>query len=400
MARIAVYVTGSIAAYKAVSVVRDLQRAGHEVRVAQTKAAQQFVGPATWGSLTHHPVVDDLWAMSAEGQVPHVHLADWSDLALVVPASADVLAKMASGLADDAVTSALLATQARRLVVPAMNSHMWANPATQRNVAQLKKDGVHFLEPTDGMLAEGYAGKGRMPEPATISKWVDSFLNKSNALTKKRVVVTAGGTREPLDPVRFIGNRSSGKMGIAIAKAAALRGADVNLIVGQVSVEVPHHPNIRVQRVETTEELFEKVDLAFEKADALVMAAAVADFRLAKPNEQKIKKDQNGNLTLQLVKTTDILKVMGQKKGKRLVVGFAAETEHLLENGTAELARKNADLIVANDITKAGSGFGKDTNQVTIISRDQDPVEWPQMSKRAVAEHLIDLIGQRLTERK
>lgn len=334
--------------------------------------------------------------MSEEGQIPHVHLADWSDLALVVPASADVIAKMAAGLADDAVTSALLATQAPRLVVPAMNSHMWQNPATQRNVTQLLADGVHFLEPADGMLAEGYTGMGRMPEVSTIIAWVAEFLTTGNALAGKRLVVTAGGTREPLDPVRFIGNRSSGKMGIAIAKAAANQGAQVELIVGSVSVDLPNDAGITVRQVETTEELLAAVDQAFEGADALVMAAAVADFRMEAVSDQKIKKDAHGELILKLVKTPDILKTMGQKKGHRLVVGFAAETTALVENGMAELKKKNADLIVANDVTKVGSGFGADTNQVTILAADQTPQTWPKLSKAAVAKRLVALIGQRL----
>lgn len=314
----------------------------------------------------------------------------------MVPASADVIAKMAAGLADDAVTSALLATQAPRLVVPAMNSHMWQNPATQRNVTQLLADGVHFLEPADGMLAEGYTGMGRMPEVSTIIAWVAEFLTTGNALAGKRLVVTAGGTREPLDPVRFIGNRSSGKMGIAIAKAAANQGAQVELIVGSVSVDLPNDAGITVRQVETTEELLAAVDQAFEGADALVMAAAVADFRMEAVSDQKIKKDAHGELILKLVKTPDILKTMGQKKGHRLVVGFAAETTALVENGMAELKKKNADLIVANDVTKVGSGFGADTNQVTILAADQAPQTWPKLSKAAVAKRLVALIGQRL----
>ncbi|MGL5104797.1 MAG: bifunctional phosphopantothenoylcysteine decarboxylase/phosphopantothenate--cysteine ligase CoaBC, partial [Limosilactobacillus fermentum] len=303
---------------------------------------------------------------------------------------------MAAGLADDAVTSALLATQAPRLVVPAMNSHMWQNPATQRNVTQLLADGVHFLEPADGMLAEGYTGMGRMPEVSTIIAWVAEFLTTGNALAGKRLVVTAGGTREPLDPVRFIGNRSSGKMGIAIAKAAANQGAQVELIVGSVSVDLPNDAGITVRQVETTEELLAAVDQAFEGADALVMAAAVADFRMEAVSDQKIKKDAHGELILKLVKTPDILKTMGQKKGHRLVVGFAAETTALVENGMAELKKKNADLIVANEVTKVGSGFGADTNQVTILAADQAPQTWPKLSKAAVAKRLVALIGQRL----
>lgn len=396
MAKIAVYMTGSVAAFKAVSVVRDLERAGHQVRVAMTEAAERFVGPATLASLTHRPVVDDLWKTASDGSIPHVELADWADLALVVPASADVLAKMAHGLADDAVSAALLATAAPRVVVPAMNSHMWANPATQRNLFRLQADGVVVMAPDEGALAEGYNGRGRLPEPAAIADFVLSQLPQSGPLTGRRLVVTAGGTREPVDPVRFIGNRSSGKMGIAIARAAAAAGARVDLIVGQVTADLPFNPQIQVTKVETTEQMLAAVATAFKTADGLVMAAAVADFRPAAVDHHKIKKDAQGGVQLNLVKTPDILQTMGEKKGDRLVVGFAAESDHLVENAAGELVKKHADLIVANDITKTGSGFGADTNQVTILRPTAAPQPWPKLSKAAVADRLVALIGQQL----
>lgn len=396
MAKIAVYMTGSVAAYKAVQVVRDLQRAGHQVRVAMTAAAEHFVGSATLASLTHQPVVDDLWQVTNDGQIPHVALADWSDLALVVPASADLLAKMAQGLADDAVSAALLATTAPRIVVPAMNSHMWANPATQRNLFRLQEDGVVVMAPVAGPLAEGYPGPGRLPEPAAITALVLSHLSGTGPLSGQRLVVTAGGTQEPIDPVRFIGNRSSGKMGIAIAQAAAAAGATVDLIVGHVQTALPEDPRIRVTQVTTTEQMLTAVDQAFTAATGLVMAAAVADFRPQTVPTQKIKKTAPGGLRLDLVKTPDILQTMGEKKGKRLIVGFAAESDHLIANAQAELLKKHADLMVANDITQAGSGFGTDTNQVTILSPTAAPEVWPQLTKSAVANRLVARISQQL----
>lgn len=405
MAKIAVHMTGGIAVYKAVEVVRGLQKQGHEVRVAMTKNAARFVGPATLAALIKHPVLIDQWSATLNGQVPHIELADWSDLALVVPATANILAKMANGLADDAVSATLLATSAPKMAVPAMNVHMWNNPATQRNIAQLKQDGVIIMEPADGMLAEGYAGKGRMPEPAEIVKQVQNCLTKqplqssaaNGQLKGKTIVVTAGGTREALDPVRYLGNRSSGKMGIAIAQAAAASGAKVELIVGSVSVELPQSPNIAITTALSTQAMADAVSQKFAHADALIMAAAVADFRPAVLADQKIKKHGDGTLTLHLVPTEDILATMGaQKKPGQAVIGFAAETNDLLQNANAKLAKKHADVIVANDVSKPGIGFGSDANAVTILRPNQAPLKWPRQSKQKIAAKIVDLANQLL----
>lgn len=398
MTKIAVHMTGGIAVYKAVEVVRGLQRQGHEVRVAMTQNAARFVGPATLAALTKQPVLIDQWAATLNGQVPHIELADWSELALVVPATANLLAKMAAGLADDAVSATLLATSAPKIVVPAMNVHMWNNPATQRNIAQLRQDNVMVMDPATGMLAEGYAGKGRMPEPAVIVKQVQDYLNNGNGPLKgKTLVVTAGGTREALDPVRYLGNRSSGKMGIAIAKAAVNAGARVELIVGSVSTELPHSDRITVTQALSTSAMAAAVSDKFQNADALIMAAAVADFQPAVLADQKIKKHGDGTLTLHLVPTEDILAKMGaQKRSNQVVIGFAAETNDLLQNANAKLQKKNADAIVANDVSDPGIGFGTDDNAVTILRPNQAPMRWSRQSKMMIAEKIVALTAKLL----
>lgn len=393
MAKIVVYVTGSVAAFKAVSVVRALQKQGHELQVVMTASAQEFIGQATFASVLHQPVLTDMWARTNQGHVPHIELADWAELAVVVPATANIIAKMANGLADDTATSTLLATTAPKLVVPAMNNHMWANQATQRNLALLEADGVKIMEPAEGLMAEGYAGKGRMPAVESIVATINDLL--AAPANGQRLVVTAGGTREPIDPVRFIGNRSSGKMGIEIARAAAQAGYQVDLIVGQVEVAVPKNERIKVTQVESTEAMYQAVDQAFEGADGLVMAAAVADYKVDHPADQKIKKTSaTYNLSLELTQGPDILATMGAKKRTgQIVMGFAAETDHLDDHAQAKLTRKHADVIVGNNVSQAGSGFGTDTNQVTIYQPNQAPQQWKQMSKAAVAQGLIQLIS-------
>lgn len=395
--KITVHMTGGIAVYKAVEVVRGLQKRGHEVRVAMTQNATKFVGAVTLASLTKYPVLTDQWTATLQGKVPHIELADWSELALVVPATANVLAKMAQGIADDAVTATLLATKAPKIVVPAMNVHMWNNPATQRNIAQLKQDGVMVMEPADGLLAEGYTGKGRMPEPEAIVDFAERQSQTSSLLTGKRVVITAGGTRENLDPVRYLGNRSSGKMGIAIAQAAADAGAQVDLIIGNISVPIPQRTNINVISALSTEEMAQTVREHFAEADLLIMAAAVADFKPVVVADHKIKKRGDGQLTLHLVPTEDILAQMGaDKRAGQVVIGFAAETNDLMKNANAKLMKKHADMIVANDVSRTDIGFGVDTNAVTILRPNQAPESWPRQSKGMVAKKLIRMAAEML----
>lgn len=389
MAKVAVYMTGGIAMYKAVQVVRNLEKEGHEVRVIMTKNAERFVTSNTLAALTKYPVLDNLWSKENEASVPHVHLARWTELALVVPATANFIAKMANGIADDAASTTMLATSAPILIVPAMNDQMWNNPATQRNLQFLKNNQVQIMEPAVGMLAEGYAAKGRMPEPDQISAWVEDLLNKKEILKGKTIVVTAGGTEEAIDPVRFIGNRSSGKMGIAIAQAAANMGAKVKLVYGNVTIPLPQDKNIELFPAPSSEDMLMQVKQEFNRSDILIMAAAVADWRMKKVADHKLKKQADqATLELTLVKTKDILReVAKQKNPDQVVVGFAAETNDLLKNAEKKLREKGADMIVANDVSQ--NVFGSDKDKVTILRQNGTIEEWPEMSKKEIASKLL-----------
>ena len=389
MAKVAVYMTGGIAMYKAVQVVRNLEKAGHEVRVIMTKNAERFVTSNTLAALTKYPVLDNLWSKENEASVPHVHLARWTELALVVPATANFIAKMANGIADDAASTTMLATSAPKLIVPTMNDQMWNNPATQRNLQFLKENQVQIMEPAVGMLAEGYAAKGRMPEPDQISAWVEDLLNKKEILKGKTIVVTAGGTEEAIDPVRFIGNRSSGKMGIAIAQVAANMGAKVKLVYGNVTIPLPQNKNIELFPAPSSEDMLMQVKQEFNRSDILIMAAAVADWRMKKVADHKLKKQADqATLELTLVKTKDILReVAKQKNPDQVVVGFAAETNNLLKNAEKKLREKGADMIVANDVSQ--NVFGSDKDKVTILRQNGTIEEWPEMSKKEIASKLL-----------
>ena len=389
MAKVAVYMTGGIAMYKAVQVVRNLEKEGHEVRVIMTKNAERFVTSNTLAALTKYPVLDNLWSKENEASVPHVHLARWTELALVVPATANFIAKMANGIADDAASTTMLATSAPKLIVPAMNDQMRNNPAIQRNLQFLKNNQVQIMEPAVGMLAEGYAAKGRMPEPDQISAWVEDLLNKKEILKGKTIVVTAGGTEEAIDPVRFIGNRSSGKMGIAIAQAAANMGAKVKLVYGNVTIPLPQDKNIELFPAPSSEDMLMQVKQEFNRSDILIMAAAVADWRMKKVADHKLKKQADqATLELTLVKTKDILReVAKQKNPDQVVVGFAAETNDLLKNAEKKLREKGADMIVANDVSQ--NVFGSDKDKVTILRQNGTIEEWPEMSKKEMASKLL-----------
>ena len=389
MAKVAVYMTGGIAMYKAVQVVRNLEKEGHEVRVIMTKNAERFVTSNTLAALTKYPVLDNLWSKENEASVPHVHLARWTELALVVPATANFIAKMANGIADDAASTTMLATSAPILIVPAMNDQMWNNPATQHNLQFLKNNQVQIMEPAVGMLAEGYAAKGRMPEPDQISAWVEDLLNKKEILKGKTIVVTAGGTEEAIDPVRFIGNRSSGKMGIAIAQAAANMGAKVKLVYGNVTIPLPQNKNIELFPAPSSEDMLMQVKQEFNRSDILIMAAAVADWRMKKVADHKLKKQADqATLELTLVKTKDILReVAKQKNPDQVVVGFAAETNNLLKNAEKKLREKGADMIVANDVSQ--NVFGSDKDKVTILRQNGTIEEWPEMSKKEIASKFL-----------
>lgn len=395
-----IYITGSIAAYKAISVVRDFQKEGHEVRVAMTEEAVHLIGTQTLAALTKHPVLTDLWKENRADKIQHIELADWTDIAVVVPATANFIAKIANGIADDAASTTFLATAAPKYVIPAMNSHMWSNRAFQRNLQQLKQDGIFVMDPDTGRLAEGYNGKGRMPEPAAIMNWVNSSLQVNDELAGKKVVITAGGTVSPLDPVRYLGNRSSGKMGLALANAALRAGAEVVLIVGHVSVPIPASSKMTVIHVETTEEMLAAVKKAFSTADALIMAAAVADYEPVNYIDHKIKKqDQGDKLKIYLKETPDILKTMGSlKQEQQVVVGFAAETNDLLENATKKLKNKNADMIVANNVSQGV--FGSDRDKVTVLRKDKANENIAETTKVEIAKKIITLVAEELESRK
>lgn len=388
--KITVYLTGGIACYKAVQVVRDLEKMGNEVRVVMTKNAEKFVSSQTLAALTKAPVLDDLWQKDTEDSIPHIHLARWTELAVVVPATANFIAKMANGIADDAASTTILATDAKKIVIPAMNDQMWNNAATKKNVAFLKKNNIHFIEPVTGLLAEGYVAKGRMPEVNSIVEDISRLIHPSKKLVGKKIVITAGGTREAIDPVRYIGNRSSGKMGTALAEVAQEAGAEVTLIYGSVSVELPTKVNL--VHVEDTEEMLEKVREYFAKADVLIMAAAVADWKLEKVANQKLKKkpDQQ-TLTLNFVKTPDILLEMGlRKRANQTVIGFAAETTNLLENASKKLQTKHADYIIANNVS--ADRFGSDKNKAWILDKKQKVQELPRISKKELARKILKLV--------
>lgn len=398
MAKIVVHITGSIAAFKAVTVVRMLQKAGHQVRVAMTKSATKLIGPATLASLTHYPVMTDLWAPSTKGEIPHIELADWADYSLVVPASADIIAKMANGIADDPVSTTLLATPSPVVVVPAMNTHMWQQPATQRNIARLIQDGKIIMQPVHGKLAEGYVGDGRMPEPVDVVNYFDRVIHQSNELAGKRIIVSLGGTLSPIDPVRYIGNRSSGKMGWAIAQAAYHMGAQVDVVAGRTSISLPKlGDRMTIYRVQTTQDMYETINQLFDKSNALIMAAAVADFKVTNYAEQKIKKVAGQEqINLQLEPNIDILKTFGEQKKGQLTIGFAAETQDMIENAQQKLTSKHADLIIANDVSQSDTGFNADTNKVTILRPGYDPESWDQDTKQAIGVKLMQLVNSML----
>lgn len=386
-------VTGGIAAYKVVEVVSRLKKLGAEVRVIMTRAAAEFVAPRTFQEITKNPVAVEMFTGTINFHVEHIALANFADLVLIAPATANFLAKAAHGIADDLLTTAVLATPAPLLVAPSMNTLMLENPATQKNLEILQSRGVKIIDAEIGLLACGTSGKGRLAEPENICAEIVKFF-APKTLAGKKILVTAGGTIEPIDPVRFIGNRSSGKMGYEIAKAAQVHGAEVTLISGNATVAPPK--NLKFIKVETAEQMHEKVLAEFDSVDAVIMSAAVSDYRAKSVFPQKIKKD-NEILTLELVKNTDILKELGQRKNHQLLVGFAAETGNLIAYAKDKIAEKNLDFIVANDVSKEGAGFSVDTNIAAIIDNAGNVENFPKMSKAELAEKIILRVAQSLT---
>lgn len=387
--KIVLGVTGGIAVYKAVDLVSRLRKAGCEVRVVMTEHAQQFVTPLTFKEISGNAVATSMWNANQEFNVEHIALANWADVFLVAPATANILAKMACGIADDLLSTTLLAAQAPIVVCPAMNTGMYQNPATQENIAKLQERGVTVMPPAFGHLACGTSGPGRLPEPQQIVEFMSAFFaGREGDLRGLRVLVTAAGTREPIDPVRYVGNRSSGKMGYAVAQMAAERGADVLLISGPSALAAP--PNVRVVNVETTNEMLEACLAAYGDVDIVIKAAAVADYRPRDVAGQKIKKKTDDALTVVMDKNPDILKTLGAKKEQQVLVGFAAETQNLLANAREKVVKKNLDMIVANDVTAAGAGFNSDTNIVKFLFANGDVRELEQMPKVDVANRILD----------
>jgi phosphopantothenoylcysteine decarboxylase/phosphopantothenate--cysteine ligase len=397
--RITLIIGGGIAAYKALDLIRRLKDRHLHVRCVLTKAAQQFVTPLAASALSHERVYTDLFDASSEFDAGHIRLARECELIVVAPATADLMAKMAQGHADDLASAILLATNRPILLAPAMNPLMWNNPATRRNVAQLERDGVAMVGPNAGEMAEaGEAGIGRMAEPTEIAAAAERFVRPAQPrpLAGKRVLVTAGPTHEPIDPVRYIANRSSGKQGFAIAAAAQAAGADVTLISGPVDLDDPK--GVTVRRVESAREMLHRVEAALP-VDIAIFAAAVADWRVANEGEQKLKKTTAGMPPLQLVENPDILATIAKLADKRpqLVIGFAAETEHLIDNAKAKLARKGCDWILANDVSPATGVMGGDRNTIHLLTREGAEISvdsWPVMTKEQVAAALVARIAK------
>ena len=400
MALIALGVTGGIGAYKSVEVCRGLQKRGHDVVAVMTRAATRFVGPLTFEAITRRPVITSQWKPGANADIEHIAIADEIALLLVAPCTANAIGKFANGIADDFLSSLYLATKAPVLIAPAMNTNMLGHDAVQRNLQTLAARGVRFVDPGEGYLACGWIGKGRLAESDEIVAAADRIVSpRDSALRGRRVVVTAGPTYEDIDPVRYVGNRSSGRMGFAIAAAAHARGANVTLVAGPTSVEPPLADE--VVRVRRAAEMRDVVLRAAEHADAVIMAAAVADYTPVAPAEEKIAKT-DAPLTLTLQRTPDILADLGRVSARRptplVLVGFAAETGDLLRKAREKRARKHVDLIVANDVTTPGAGFEVETNAVTIIGADQEQT-LPLQSKARVAEAILDRVEQLLKTR-
>lgn len=384
--KVLVGITGGIAAYKAAEVVSRLSKLHAEVHVVMTKAATEFISPLTLRTLSANPVYVDLFEEPKQWNVEHISLAEQVDAVIIAPATANILAKMAMGLADDFLSTVLLATRAPIFAAPAMNQGMYLHPATQDNLARLRERGIKFIGPGTGFQACGTDGVGRMSEAVEIVETLTRFLSAGTLLKGKKALVTAGGTQEPLDPVRYLGNRSSGRMGYAVAQALQEAGAETILVSAPTDLLIP--AGVTCVSVQTALEMFDAVLARFSEVDVVVKAAAVADYRPAVQVQQKIKKDRTSR-TLELIPNPDILAELGRRKTSQVLVGFAAETENLLANAEDKLRRKNVNLLVANDVTKQGAGFGSLTNIVSFLFPDGRKVDFPKMSKHEVAQHLV-----------
>lgn len=384
--RVLVGVSGGIAIYKTLTLLSLLNKAGAHTEVIMTKNATNFVSDMTFATMSKHPVHTDLLAVG-DHDIPHIDLTKKHDVFVIAPATANVIAKMRNGIADDLLSATALASSCPILIAPAMNTVMYHNVATQENISVLRSRGVGIIEPGSGMLACNVVGDGRMEEPEVLLQHIESALTKKD-LSGKRILVTAGPTKERIDPVRYLTNDSSGKMGIAIATRALLRGADVTVIHGDVQVDIPKQ--IEAISIQSTQDLLHAIEARFDEADALIMAAAPADYRPKETATQKIKKRQeDGELVLELVETEDVLKEISRRKDHQIVIGFAAETENLIDNALGKLERKGLDYIVANDVSMPGAGFNVDTNIATILGREKR-WDYEKMSKLELADHILD----------
>ena len=382
-------VTGSIAAYKAASLVSLLVKNHADVHVIMTKNALNFINPITFETLTKNKCLVDTFDRNFEFKVEHVSLAKAADIFVIAPATANVIAKAVHGIADDMLTTTFLAAKCPKLICPAMNTAMYENPVTQDNIRLCKKYGYKLVEPVEGLLACGDVGRGKMSEPEEIFEHICLEICRKKDLKGKKILVTAGPTQEAIDPVRYVTNHSTGKMGYAVAKVAAQRGADVTLVSGPVQLKKP--AGVKLVNIKSAKEMFDAVKAEFDGCDIVIKAAAVADYRPKNVSGEKIKKTDS-SLALEMEKTDDILKYLGQNKKKQFLCGFSMETENMVENSRAKLDKKNLDMIVANNLKVSGAGFGTDTNIVTIITKDKE-VELPMMSKEEVADELLTLIS-------
>lgn len=382
-------VSGGIAVYKALEITSLLIKKNININVIMTENATKFVTPLSFQSLSQNAVTCDTFQEPKVWEIQHISLAEKADVLLVAPATANIIGKVANGIADDMLSTTIMATKAKVIFAPAMNTNMYENPIVQDNIRKLKSFGYEFVEPAEGRLACGSIGKGKLEKPEIIVDRVLMELNEKKDLKGKKIVVTAGPTIAPIDPVRFITNRSSGKMGYAIAKEARNRGAEVTLVTGPSSLEAPN--GIELIRVSTNEEMRKSVLEKFNNADIVIKSAAVADYKPKTYSTQKIKKG-NDDLSLELIKDNDILKELGSLKDKQILVGFAAESQNLRENALGKLERKNLDYIVANDITSSDTGFASEDNKVIILSKDKEEINLDKMSKEKIAENLFDII--------
>ncbi len=381
-------VTGSIAAYKIANLASSLVKKGANVHVIMTKNATNFINPITFETLTGNKCLVDTFDRNFEFSVEHVSLAKQADIFMVAPASANVIGKIANGIADDMLTTTIMACKCHKIISPAMNTNMFENPIVQNNIQKLKDYGYEIIEPASGYLACGDVGAGKMPEPAVLESYIMREIAMEKDMKGKKVLITAGPTMEKIDPVRFISNHSTGKMGYALAKIAMLRGADVTLVTGKTSIPKPDF--VKVVNVQSAKEMFEAVDKEFDTQDIVIMSAAVADYRPKEVATEKIKK-KDGEAAIELERTEDILATMAARKKNQFVCGFSMETENMIENSKAKLEKKNLDMICANNLKVEGAGFGTDTNVVTLISKNWIK-ELPMKSKEGVAKDILDVI--------